>query len=341
MALLQFVGKGKKCPLKLREDMIDAFPWYDTVNRVIKHELDPFIVETPLETVHDIKKNLKQHKYEDLMNQRATELLALNKPIYVMWSGGIDSTAVLVALLKNATPQQIESIHVVCSMDSVNEYPEFWGDITKIFKGRIKSAHFHPAEFCKQGIVVTGELADQCFGSDVLYKVSALYGYDAVHKPWQDVMPKLYNEVYGPNKIIEKYEQTLSASVFPIKTAFDWMWWFNFTNKWNHVSYAMLGMDGWGDPATLFNNVHRFHGTVEFQQWSMQNQDLKIKKYDITSYKYIAKEYVVSYTKHESYLKKRKEPSLGRLWKLKKPQYGITPQLEYLTLEQIEEYVNR
>ncbi len=340
MALLQFVGKGDECPLKLREDMIPFFPWYDIVNRVIPQKLDPFITTHEVPNVFDVKKNLKEHKYEDLMNARATEILSLNQPIYLMWSGGIDSSAVFVALMKNATPQQIKDIHIVCSTDSAKEYPEMWLDINKNFQGRIHSAQKHPSEYCKKGIVVTGELGDQCFGSDVLLAIDKNFGFEALMKPYQETMPLIYEKMFGPNKIVEKYEQTLFASEFPIKTAFDWVWWMNFTNKWNHVRYAMLGMEGWGDPVTTFDRVHRFFDTIEWQQWSMTSPHLKIKN-DVTTYKWLAKDFIQDYTKHQNYGNKKKEPSLGKLWRLKTFKYGITPQMTYLTLEQTKEYVRK
>src|SRR5215475_8984077 len=48
--------------------------------------------------------------YEQICNERANELLIraerLDVPIYVFWSGGVDSTCLLVSLLKNATQAQ-------------------------------------------------------------------------------------------------------------------------------------------------------------------------------------------------------------------------------------------
>lgn len=68
--------------------------------------------------------------FEELCNERARELLmradALGSSIYVLWSGGIDSTLVLVSLLKNASTAQKKNIVVLLSEESIGENPRFY-----------------------------------------------------------------------------------------------------------------------------------------------------------------------------------------------------------------------
>ena len=63
---------------------------------------------------------------------RAKELLAraerLDVSLYSFWSGGIDSTCVLVSLLKNASASQKERIVVLMSEESISENPNFYRD---------------------------------------------------------------------------------------------------------------------------------------------------------------------------------------------------------------------
>src|SRR5438128_1007333 len=67
----------------------------------------PFRTKTfcPVPTLRPISKS-----FDEICNERACELLEraekLDVLLYVFWSGGIDSTLVLVSLLKNATPAQ-------------------------------------------------------------------------------------------------------------------------------------------------------------------------------------------------------------------------------------------
>ena len=60
----------------------------------------------------------------DLLDQRATELLATQRKLAVMWSGGIDSTCVLVALLKHLQHQ--DQLVVYMTDVSIAENPEFY-----------------------------------------------------------------------------------------------------------------------------------------------------------------------------------------------------------------------
>ena len=68
--------------------------------------------------------------YEETCNERAHELLAqaqsLDALLYAFWSGGIDSTCLLISLLKNATAAQKERIVVLLSEESITEYPLFY-----------------------------------------------------------------------------------------------------------------------------------------------------------------------------------------------------------------------
>jgi len=56
-------------------------------------------------------------KISTICDERALEiqdkLLSSNKELYVMWSGGIDSTAVLVSILKNFKSEALKRV-VVC-----------------------------------------------------------------------------------------------------------------------------------------------------------------------------------------------------------------------------------
>src|SRR5262249_200908 len=77
--------------------------------------------------------------YEEVCNGRALEVLAraerLDTSLYVFWSGGVDSTCVLVSLLKNATRAQKERIVVLLSEGSITEYPLFYHDH---IRGRVR-----------------------------------------------------------------------------------------------------------------------------------------------------------------------------------------------------------
>src|SRR6266487_1681100 len=61
--------------------------------------------------------------YEQLCDERAREVLGYNGPLHVFWSGGIDSTCLLVSLLKARGGDRIT---VLMNRDSIAEYPYFY-----------------------------------------------------------------------------------------------------------------------------------------------------------------------------------------------------------------------
>lgn len=339
MALLQYLGRQEQ--FKLRDDMVDAYPYTNMVNRIVKNKLDPFIVETPVETIQDILKvNYSGKTFEELCLERAESYKQDPRTKYIMWSGGIDSSLVIISFLKTYSPQDLQNVNLIASTDSINEFPEFWNDLAHIFKGRIYSSHQHVENYLKKGIVITGEFGDQVLGSDVINTIKNRYGEEAIFMPYEIVMPSLYFDLFGPNKMMEKYEPTISYSLYPIKTAFDWCWWFNFTNKWNMVKFRLLQKAGWEDAKTNYKNMSHFFDTIDFQVWSMHNPQWKVGKTH-NSYKFLPKNIIVDYTGYVDYHNKPKIGSLYRVWSVKGLNFAIDTDYNFLTKEQTAEYINK
>ena len=56
----------------------------------------------------------------------AQQILLEERDISVFWSGGIDSTAALVALLLQKKPMDRDRMHVFLRPRSIDEYPAFF-----------------------------------------------------------------------------------------------------------------------------------------------------------------------------------------------------------------------
>jgi hypothetical protein len=101
----------------------------------------------------------------------------------------------------------------------------------------------------------------------------------------------------------------IEKSPVKIETLFDFLWWMNFSLKWQHVSLRMFYEDG-NARFSLDENFLHFFSSKSFQNWSISNHGSKIKK-TWNSYKYIAKECIFDFHKDENYLlNKEKEQSL-------------------------------
>ena len=86
------------------------------------------IPSNPLYKIPEFK--IIKDTLKDLLDTRALEIYNeaknTNKKIAVMWSGGIDSTAVLTAFLKNIPIVDQNIITVVCDTNSILENIEFY-----------------------------------------------------------------------------------------------------------------------------------------------------------------------------------------------------------------------
>jgi len=251
--------------------------------------------------------------YEEVCDARAQELLAragkLNTSIYVFWSGGVDSTTVLISLLKNATAAQKKRIVVLLSEGSIGEYPAFYRDH---IRGKLQrqSVMLFPYVFGSNNLIVTGEHNDQLFGSDLIGEAINRFGFDKIIAPYdRRLFAAFFAERMEDHQAtilwVQLYERLKDAAPVELRTNFDMFWWFNFAVKWQTVyartlSFAATRNLGKITAQWLKDYYAPFFGTKEFQLWSMNNLDKRIKD-SWRTYKWPAKDVVYKFTKDEAY----------------------------------------
>lgn len=266
----------------------------------------------------------QSESFEEICNTRAAEVLAraeaLDCGIALMWSGGIDSTLVLVSLLKMAKPAQVERITVLLSEESIAEAPEFYA---KHICGKVKmaSAQLFPHYLGGKDLFVTGEHSDQLFGSDMVGKLIIAEGAEVIHKPYDRAMMLRFfaNEAVRKDVLhygVDVFEYLASKAPIPITTNFEFLWWINFNLKWQSVYLRTLSFVadrnvGNLTPDYVSTRYLPFFTTEAFQLWSMNNPDKRIKA-DWASYKWVCKDIIFDYAKDESY--KRNKVKRGSLF---------------------------
>jgi hypothetical protein len=251
--------------------------------------------------------------FEELCNARAQELLSyaetLGVPLYTFWSGGIDSTLVLVSFLKNATPAQKERITVLMSEESIRENPNFYKDHIHGTLRTESSARF-PNLLGENHLIVNGEHNDQLFGSDIVAKFITECGAPAMHRPYsRDTVAGFYdtllNDARMANFYMDLFERVTAAAPVPISTNYLFFWWINFALKWQTVSIRTLTFASTHTVANItekyaLERYAPFYPTDEFQLWSMNNLDKKIKD-EWRTYKWPAKDIIYEFTKDADY----------------------------------------
>jgi hypothetical protein len=251
--------------------------------------------------------------YEEICNERAVALLdhaeSLDLPLYVFYSGGIDSTLVLISLIKNAKPGQLKRVIILLTPESVGENVSFY-HAHIVGKFRLRVAITYPFLLKKKGIFVCGELNDQLFGSDITRDLSVKVGEHAIRSKYnRDDFFKLWSTRLQDKAMLNWYldllERLRDVAPMPLETNTDVLWWLNFSVKWQSVVLRILSyMVDYNLPDFDREFVERhffpFFGTEDFQLWSMNNNDKKIRD-TWKSYKWTAKDVIYDFTKDADY----------------------------------------
>ncbi|NBV77477.1 hypothetical protein EBR66_04915 [bacterium] len=293
------------------------------------------LIKTPI-AMHSVfpmpQLRAQPKSFEDICNERARQLLDLthnsNRNLYVFWSGGIDSTLVLVSLLKQATSEEKKKIIVLMTENSIEEYPLFF-EKHIIGTLQVSATTMFPHILGTDNIIVGGEGNDQLFGSDVMAKLILSYTESFIHAPYQrekffTYFDSILSEPKVTNFYLDQFERLAAHAPMPIKSNLDFVWWINFSCKWQSVFMRMLTFT---TPRYL-NNITKdyVHGpyqhfffTDDFQLWSMNNLDKRIRE-TWNTYKWVCKDIIYEYTKDAEYRKnKLKKGSLSSLLTLRSP----------------------
>jgi hypothetical protein len=247
--------------------------------------------------------------FETICEDRIKEILDHQGEIGVLFSGGIDSTLVSVLLFQHMKPEDKDRITFFYNEASVLENKPFF---ERFIQGKFKtgSSWNFDTWLNDSRIALTGECADNLFGSlSVKFLMQQLDDPKLLHKSYEPFVTKIWKGKLKENfdGIYEQFQQLASLCPTPIKTIHDWFWWLNFTMKWQAVVYRIYSHT---DLSLSKNRIVHFFNTNEFQLWSLQNPDLKVKN-DWYSYKWLMKDMIYQFDYDENYRKNKvKFPSL-------------------------------
>lgn len=253
----------------------------------------------------------------ELCDQRGLELLteALDndRELRVFWSGGIDSTTALVALLRasDTLGRGRELIHVQLSRTSIREYRRFYRKIVEQHPKVTRFSHIIGDRVLRtEALNVTGECGDQLFGSALAER---FLRQGTLFDPWREVFAAALGDVCSTpgeiDEIMAFLEPQLQRCPLPLNTLFDLLWWLSFSLKWQNVQLRLAVYSGLPYPA-IRESMRHFFATPSFQNWSLRHHPDKIGTH-WSSYKMPLKRYINDYFPDPAYLRdKHKEPSL-------------------------------
>jgi len=282
--------------------------------------------------------------YEDCCNRRVQELLELQDrqgvPIALFYSGGIDSTLVLISFAKILGAELRSRVKVFLSVDSIRENPSFYYRFVRK-NCDIESSEKFPYLFDGSHIIVGAEHNDQLFGADVVNKIARFTSFEEVKRPYNREFVTGVFRLQGMQKLaanawFDVISEHARRAPCPVETVFDLFWWLNFVFKWQSVYFRMVlrinkELHGNINQRFLDTFYNHFFSTVEFQKWAMVNTDLKIGD-SWRSYKFQAKELIYEFNKDRDYLEnKTKQGSLFRLFLERNMATALTTDYEFLS----------
>lgn len=232
-----------------------------------------------------------------VMDNRAKQLIAeatkINKPIAVMYSGGLDSTAVVCAMLKHGA-----TITVVGSESSIDENITFYQDVL-LNNPQVLLQLENPLVFlrdnCDNYLFATGECGAHIMGTINWAKYISVDAVDPTVISANDAVEEIFKstEFYQgiPDDPKKYLFQVLDKCPVPIKTNYDALWFSIFALKWQFVQYRFHMWVG-----KLCPNLHHFYMSDPFQHWALFNDvHVKCPGFKWTNYKMPIREYIYAY----------------------------------------------
>ena len=261
--------------------------------------------------VTPIPEMIMPSQWDVICDARGAELLKLSEtaPLVISWSGGIDSTVIVAALLRSGFDSTKHDITVFCTMESVKEYPSFfYHHILPNFKVTRDGPEVSIAT--GSSYFVTGEPGDQLFGSALCLDMMRVHGDSVASEDWEYIHSSLVYRFGEKGALFFNfYKEIVDYAPFKIKTVEQFWWWWNFSQKWNHVLYRTLlvcpGLTG-------AEKLICFFDTPDFQIWAMHNAAMNRLSVSREDHKLVAKQYIAEYVGDDSYLVKAKYPSLSQ-----------------------------
>lgn len=287
--------------------------------------------------------------FADITDRRALDIKNLihasGKHVAIFYSGGIDSTVCLAAVIRNFTTEELKHIHVCMSVESLTENPSFYENFIHKKLNVLDSAVNRYNDILSKGYyAITADQGDCLFGTEAaiqLYRVqnsllnklsshsrsriqNLLQQTSASEVPYNDVadLIRLYfhldhNPDFGPT-LYDFIVYNIKTSQVPIHSVHDFFWWIIFNIKYMHCAMrSVIAYSGGEDQQyAVQEGIINWFNHVDYQRWSLANNNngQKIRGTSPMAYKWAARQYINMVDKNPWYLNnKMKLASLGAI----------------------------
>jgi hypothetical protein len=236
------------------------------------------------------------------------------KTVYFAWSGGIDSTSILVSILKVASQDFLNNFVIVIDREKTlaeNAY-FYYQFIHERFKIQdLDTFKITPDNYNKI-IVVDGEGGNQCMQGPSIQRLIYSGQQHLLNQPWR-TCSDIKNLLRGCSDFyFDLIVESINCAPVSIDTGYDFLWWTGFNFKFDDVLIRKMfiySQNLTAEQTEYFwnNSLYRFYQHPRMQMWSMNTCDLRRYYTTTATVKYFAKKYIYDFDHNDFYFSNKTE----------------------------------
>jgi hypothetical protein len=296
--------------------------------------------------------------FEEVTYQRTLDIKKIihssDSRIGVFYSGGIDSTVCLAALIKFLNPEELKKIDICLSAESIVENPTFYEKFILNKFNIFDSAKTRYDYFQQNGhYAITSDQGDSIFGTELGTKLYFSYfsrvkslssasrshlvsisekisDPDTSYENYKDLLMSYFQLPNSPEfgeKFYIALDENIKSSAVPVLSLHDFFWWYIFNIKYMECAlrstvYYTTAPD---IEKSIQSTVINWFNHPNYQLWSMANNNngTKIKGLSPASYKMAARQFIYELDQNEWYFRyKSKLSSLINITQRNKDVFG-------------------
>jgi hypothetical protein len=249
---------------------------------------------------------------ESIAEQFCKHATQSGKKVYICWSGGIDSTSILVSLLKVASPEFLKNLTVLYSSSSLVENAYFFSRFIdkKLQAENIDTFSVTPDNHDKI-IMLDGEAGNQVMGQTSIHKLIYAGRLDLLNQDWRTIKNMNQLLLGATDFAVDLIKESIKYSPVPIETGCDFVWWTNFNFKFDDVMLRKAlnytqHLNATQSKLFYEQGLYRFYAHPEMQIWSMLAKDLR-RESSKHMPKYIPKKYIFNFDRNDFYFSNKSE----------------------------------
>lgn len=267
-----------------------------------------------------------------------------DRPWVVDWSGGIDSTVIVVALLRNLSAADLQNVTINLNAFSYWENPDFYTNHIRPNFRCVNSHDYNQTIRHQPHYRLHGEPADMLWGAAKALQARK-DGVDLA-RSWRDLDPRwlIFNQrLWGTDAsqwILDVMDQSIqSVPQYGVETVADWYWWLNFNFKWVQKMAYDFGHRDRARAQQYFDTVVPWYADPAYQLWSINHGRFSLLDTRLEAYKTEAKDYIWSWDHNDLYRKFKlkfnsaSRPETSQCW-------AITDKFRYLDHAQLAQELN-